>query len=96
MSSSFRARKASTVAARGARPLALSPCSRPDLASYTMAKRSPPTPVIVGSVTDSTATAATAASIAFPPSCSTRRPAADASGWLVATSPLRAITGERE
>src|SRR5712691_1758509 len=45
-------------------------------------------PVIDGSTTASTAAAVTAASIALPPSCSTLRPAADASGWLVAIMPL--------
>ena len=52
-------------------------------------------PVIDGSTTPRTAAAVTAASIAFPPSCSTRRPAADASGWLVAIMPFRAMTTER-
>src|SRR5947199_400817 len=60
-----------------------------------MAKRSPPGPFIVGSTTERTAAAATAASTALPPFCSTRSPAAVASGWLVAMTPLRAITTER-
>src|SRR2546425_920468 len=41
---------------------------------------SPPTPVIIGSVTLSTAAAVTAASIALPPRSSTASPAAVASG----------------
>ena len=56
---------------------------------------SPPMPVMCGSVTLSTAAAATAASMALPPRRSTSRPAAEASGWLVATAPLRAWTVER-
>src|SRR3954462_10703804 len=60
-----------------------------------MAKRSPPAPFIVGSTTESTAGAVTAASIALPPDCRTRSPAAVASGWLVAIAPLRARTADR-
>src|SRR4051812_43817403 len=60
-----------------------------------MANRSPPAPFIVGSTTESTAAAVTAASMALPPSCSTLSPAAVASGWLVAIAPLRAMTTER-
>src|SRR4051812_5104061 len=56
---------------------------------------SPPTPVIIGSTTFSTAAAATAASTALPPSCKIRRPACAAGGWLAATRPFRASTGER-
>ena len=52
-------------------------------------------PHIIGSTTFSTAAAAIAASTAFPPSMRTRRPAAEASGWLVAIMPFRASTGER-
>ncbi len=52
-------------------------------------------PVMVGSTTASTAAAATAASMAFPPDWSICRPAAEASGWLVAISPLRASTTDR-
>ena len=51
-------------------------------------------PVIVGSTTERTAAAVTAASIAFPPDCRTFRPAAVASGWLVAIAPFCAITTE--
>ena len=92
ISSSFRRRNSSGVAARAERPLALSPRTCFVFASYTIAKRSPPGPFIVGSTTERTAAAVTAASIALPPCCSTRRPAADASGWLVAITPLRAMT----
>ena len=52
-------------------------------------------PHIIGSTTFSTAAAVIAASTALPPSMSTRRPAAEASGWLVAIMPFRASTGER-
>ncbi len=48
-----------------------------------------------GSTKLSTAAAATAASTAFPPFCSTARPAALASGWLVAMAPWGAYTVER-
>src|SRR6185503_9582914 len=60
-----------------------------------MANRSPPAPFIVGSTTARTAAAVTAASIALPPDCSTRSPAAVASGWLVAMAPFLASTAER-
>src|SRR5665647_3102738 len=40
------------------------------------------------------AIAATAASTAFPPSCRIFNPACAASGWLVATTPLRARISE--
>src|SRR3954467_12655426 len=60
-----------------------------------MANRSPPGPFIVGSTTERTAAAVTAASMALPPDWSTRSPAAVASGWLVAIAPLRASTAER-
>ena len=85
----------SGVAARPARPLALSPASRFAFGSYTIANRSPPIPFIVGSTTERTAAAVTAASIALPPSRITCRPAADASGWLVAIIARRAITTDR-
>ena len=52
-------------------------------------------PHIIGSTTFSTAAAVSAASTALPPSISTRSPAAEASGWLVAIIPFRASTGER-
>src|ERR1043165_6442215 len=46
---------------------------------------SPPTPVIIGSVTLSIAAIAIAASTALPPRLRTSRPTSDASGWLLAT-----------
>ena len=52
-------------------------------------------PVMLGSITASTAAAVTAASTALPPLCSTCRPAADASDCLVAIIPLRPTAGER-
>src|SRR5512134_4021775 len=52
-------------------------------------------PVEVGSVTLRAAAAATAASAALPPSIRIERPAWVASGWLVATMPCVARTGER-
>ena len=52
-------------------------------------------PVIEGSTTASTAAAVTAASIALPPSCRTFSPALEASDWLVAIIPCRAIATER-
>ena len=79
----------------GAHPLAFSPCSLPVLASWTMAKRSPPMPLPVGSITPTTAFAAIAASTAFPPRCKTCTPAIDASGWLLATTPYRVAMTER-
>src|SRR4051812_1786247 len=60
-----------------------------------MANRSPPTPHDIGSTTPRVALAARAASMALPPLCSTARPAPAASGWLVATMPLGAMTTER-
>src|SRR4051812_4596694 len=52
-------------------------------------------PVICGSTTHSTATAATAASAAVPPSRKVSTAARVASGCDVAAMPLRAMTGER-
>src|SRR5262245_30706129 len=52
-------------------------------------------PVDIGSTTFRTAAALIAASTAFPPSVNTRGAAAEASGWLVATMPFIARTGER-
>src|SRR5207247_2486070 len=76
------------------RPLALSPYSLWSFADQTRANRSPPIPVIGGSTTLSTAAAVTAASMALPPRSSTPRPAAVASGWLVAIMPCGAYTVE--
>lgn len=55
-----------------------------------MANMSPPMPVIIGSATLRTAAAVTAASIALPPRSSAAKPAAVASGWLVAIMPCGA------
>ena len=60
-----------------------------------IANRSPAGPTFIGSTTLSTAAVATAASIALPPFFRMSSPACAASGWLVATIPLRAITSER-
>jgi hypothetical protein len=87
--------KNSGVQALGAQPLDASAYSFFSLADQTIANRSPPRPVLPGSTTPNTAAAATAASIAFPPSSKIRNPAAVARGWLVATMPLRASTSER-
>ncbi len=65
------------------------------MALQISANMSPPTPVIIGSTTESTAAAVTAASIALPPFSSTRIAAEVASGWLVAATPFGAYTGER-
>src|SRR5438552_14346723 len=89
------ASSASRVMRLPARPLALSPYSLRSLADHTMANMSPPMPVIGGSTTFSTAAAVTAASTALPPRSSTARPAAVASGWLVAIMPCGAYTVER-
>jgi hypothetical protein len=51
-------------------------------------------PLATGSTTVAVMAAATAASTAFPPAKSMRRPACAARGWLVATT-LAAMTGER-
>ncbi len=93
----FRPRPSSVsrVMSAPARPLALMATRRCSFATHTIANMSPPIPVIIGSVTDSTAAAVTAASIALPPACSTRNPAELASGWLVATMPCGAYTTER-
>ena len=90
-----RAASVSRVMREPARPLALSATSFRSFASHTMANMSPPIPVMCGSVTLSTAAAVTAASIAFPPCCSTSSAADDASGWLVATIPCGAYTTDR-
>jgi hypothetical protein len=68
------------------RPEASRPINRPSRADQTMANMSPPIPVMCGSVTLSTAAAATAASTALPPASRIASAAAVASGWLVATA----------
>jgi hypothetical protein len=61
----------------------------------TMAKQSPPIPVICGSTTARVAAAATAASTALPPSFRICRAVAEASGCEVAAMPFSAKTAER-
>jgi len=90
-----RASTASRVMRRPARPLEFKPYSLRSFADHTMANMSPPIPVIIGSATFSTAAAVTAASIALPPRSNTAKPAAVASGWLVAIMPCGAYTVER-
>src|SRR5881398_1649447 len=90
-----RASTASRLMRRPARPLEFKPYSLRSLADHTMANMSPPIPVIIGSVTFSTAAAVTAASMALPPRWSTATPAAVASDWLVAIMPCGAYTVER-
>src|SRR5437868_6467355 len=60
-----------------------------------MAKRSPPMPFIIGSVTPVTALAAIAASTALPPRARICTAACDASGWLDAATPCCEATTER-
>jgi hypothetical protein len=78
----------------GARPLAFSPIGASP-SRTTIANRSPPGAHWYGSVTTSTPAAASAASHAFPPSSSARRPASAASGFDVATMPRRPTASER-
>ena len=77
------------------RPLAFRPTSLSSLARYTMANMSPPSAVLCGSMTVSTAAVATAASIALPPFFKMSSPASAASGWLVATIPRWPIVADR-
>src|SRR6185295_19748185 len=60
-----------------------------------IAKQSPPMPVICGSTTQSTATAATAASAALPPARSVSIAVSEASGCEVAAMASPAMTAER-
>jgi hypothetical protein len=60
-----------------------------------MAKQSPPMPVIAGSTTHCTATAASAASIALPPALSISIAANVASGCDVAAMPFSPSAAER-
>ncbi len=94
-SSGSSAASASTSIFEPDLPLASRPTRRPASASHRMANMSPPMPVMCGSVTLSTAAAATAASMALPPSCRISRAVAVARGWLVAATPLGAYTVER-
>ena len=90
------ARRTSAVSPRGDQPEALSPKSFPDFASYTIAKRSPPTPSFMGATSPIIAFVATAASIALPPSSSMRAPTCDASTLSDATTPAVELTMERD
>src|SRR5215510_13116742 len=60
-----------------------------------MANRSPPTPLLMGSIRPMVAFAAMAASTAVPPRLSTSSATWLTSGWLVAAMPCVAITSER-
>src|ERR1700694_5466363 len=60
-----------------------------------MPNRSQPIPQLCGSTTPNTASAAMAASMAYPPRARTCAPACDASVWLVATIPRSEITIDR-
>jgi hypothetical protein len=72
------------------RPTSFFSCS-----SQIITKASPPSAVLIGSVTVRTAAVATAASMALPPFLRMSRPALAANGWLVATTPRWPITGDR-
>ena len=76
------------LAAAGARPEPFSAITWPVPAGAYRQKQSPPMPVECGSITPSTATAATAASSALPPARNTSSPASVAAGIEVATMPL--------
>jgi hypothetical protein len=78
----------SMLAPAGARPEPFSACTRPVPAGAYRQKQSPPMPVECGSITPSTATAATAASTALPPARSTSMAASVAAGIEVAAMPL--------
>jgi hypothetical protein len=84
--------KYSGVQAAGERPEALRPAR--SLPSQTIAKRSEPMPFEIGSTMVSAIAAPSAASTAFPPSSSIRRPACAASGCDVDTT-FAAIVGRR-
>ena len=77
----------SMLAAAGARPEPLSATTRPSPAGAYRQKQSPPIPVECGSITPSTATAATAASMALPPARSTSSAVSVAAGMEVAAMP---------
>ena len=88
----FSPAKYSGVHAAGERPEAFKP--RSAFPSQTIAKRSEPIPFEIGSTTVSVIAVASAASMALPPSASTRAPACAASGWDVETT-FAAIVGRR-
>ncbi len=83
------------MSACGARPVELSASSVFVFDQYTIAKASPPMPVMFGSVTLRAAAIAMAASAALPPRFRTSSPICDASGWLDATMPWVERTTDR-
>src|SRR6187399_1348816 len=89
------ARRALSERDFGERPLPLRPRSFWVFASQTMANKSPPTPLLIGSMSPRAALAAIAASTAVPPRLSTSSATWLASGWLVAAMPCVAMTSER-
>ena len=76
----------SRVSLSGENPDEFSPCKGSPF-MLTIAKQSPPTPLLAGSTTVSAAATASAASTALPPSCRTCSPACVASGCDEATMP---------
>ena len=87
MDESPSARNASMVAAAGAGPWPQSTRTPSSLAAWKIAGSSPPGPFRCGSATCSTKPAATAASKALPPFSSTAMPTAEASQWVLVTTP---------
>jgi hypothetical protein len=85
----------SGVSECGARPDPLKPARAPAAGSQTIAKRSPPRPHDIGSISARAALTAIAASTAEPPRLSTSTPMATASGCAAATIPWRATVTER-
>ena len=83
----WRLSNQSMFAAAGARPEPFSACTLPVPAGAYRQKQSPPMPVDCGSITQSTATAATAASNALPPARSTSSAVKVAAGIDVAAIP---------
>src|SRR5262245_54278325 len=91
----FFAAKCSRFRAFGARPLELRASSFLVLDQYTIANASPPTPVMLGSVTFNIAAMAIAASTALPPRLRMSMPTSDARAWLDATIAVPARTTDR-
>src|SRR5438067_7525516 len=91
----LRSRYHSALAAIGARPEPLYAVILPSPLGWISAKQSPPMPVDCGSITPSSAQAATAASAAVPPARSTSIAVRAASGCDVATMAFSAWTVER-
>ena len=88
----FSRRKAASASA-GAGPEELRPYICPPC--QTMAKASPPRPLLVGSMTVRQAAAASTASTALPPRRRASSPAWAASGWEAHTIPFPAKTTRR-